>query len=112
VARARTTLDQGERAAIYAEVQDLLATEVPAWWIWYETGWSAVADRVLGPDGQRIDPSQPRYEHDIRSWTLAPIPDPTPVSGAAASTPSPSATSDGGSPAPSTQPIGSASDEP
>ena len=58
------------RTALYHQVQDLLTTEAPAWWVWYDTGWSAVADRVRGSNGQPIDPTRPRYEQDIRDWTL------------------------------------------
>lgn len=76
--RARETTDLDERRELYEEVQDLLTTEAPAWWVWYETGWSAIADRVVGPDGEPVDPSRPRYEHDIRDWSLLPIPDDTP----------------------------------
>jgi hypothetical protein len=38
--------------------------------MWYDTAWSAIAERVLGPDGP-IDPTHPRYAWDIASWTLA-----------------------------------------
>jgi ABC-type transport system substrate-binding protein len=90
IARARTTLDQDERARLYQEVQDLMTTEVPSWWVWYETGWSAIADRVLGADGRPVDPAQPRYQHDIRDWALAPLPSPTPPPSASVVPPSPS----------------------
>jgi peptide/nickel transport system substrate-binding protein len=92
VARARTTLDQDERTTLYGEVQDLMTTQVPAWWVWYETGWSAVADRLRDADGDPIDPTRPRYEHDIRSWTLLPIATPSPSPGASEVAPEPSAT--------------------
>lgn len=79
VARARATLDRDERTRLYGEVLDLLTTEAPAWWVWYETGWSAIADRVRGADGGLVDPSRPRYEHDVRAWSLLPMPTTTPA---------------------------------
>lgn len=103
--RARATLDQGERRELYGEVQDLLTTEAPAWWVWYETGWSAIADRVVGPDGEPVDPSQPRYEHDVRDWSLLPVPADSPLPGASPdASGSPSATGEPGDPAPSQTP--------
>ncbi len=41
-----------------AGLQDVLDRDVPAWSIWYDTEWSAIADRVHGPDGA-IDTSLP-----------------------------------------------------
>jgi ABC-type transport system substrate-binding protein len=82
IAEARHTLDQHARGQLYREVQDLLASEAPAWWVWYDSGWSAIADRVRTRDGGRVDPSRPRYEHDARDWTLA-------ARGASTGTPSP-----------------------
>ncbi len=99
--RARATLDQDERRELYGEVQDLLTTEAPAWWVWYETGWSAIADRLVGPDGERVDPSQPRYERDVRDWSLLPIPADTSVPGASPGAPgSPSTSAEPGDRAP------------
>jgi len=112
VARARMTLDQERRTELYHQVQDLLTTEMPAWWVWYETGWSAVSDRVRGPDGEPINTTQPRYEHDIRDWTLAPPPSPTPPAGSASSAPSAPPASGGASASPSETPSSSASDAP
>ena len=112
VARARTTLDIERRTGLYRRVQDLLTTGVPAWWVWYETGWSAVADRVRGPDGGPIDTTRPRYEHDIRDWTLAPLPSPTEPSVAASAAPSGSLGPAAGSPTPSDRPSPGASDAP
>ncbi len=67
--RATTPIDQ--RTAVYGRVDSLIEEQVPAWWIWYATGWSAIADRVVGPDGP-VDASQPRYAWDVASWTLGP----------------------------------------
>ena len=75
--------------------------EAPAWWVWYETGWSAIADRLVGPDGERVDPSQPRYERDVRDWSLLPIPADTSVPGASPGAPgSPSTSAEPGDRAP------------
>jgi ABC-type transport system substrate-binding protein len=73
---ARRTFELEDRARSYREIQDLLATEAPAWFVWYETGWSAVADRVRDADGTRVDPSRPRYELGVRTWSLGPLPVP------------------------------------
>lgn len=108
LARARATLDQAERTDLYGEVQDLLATEVPAWWVWYETGWSAIADRVRGPDGEPVDPSGARYEHDIRTWSLLPMGSETPAPSRA----SPVVETPPEAPDASASPAGTASDAP
>jgi ABC-type transport system substrate-binding protein len=112
VARARSTLDMERRTELYNQVQDLLTTQMPAWWVWYETGWSAVADRVRGPDGEPIDTTRPRYEHDIRDWTLASLPSETPrsVSPSAGASGSPGA--ERGSPTPAGEPSPGASTSP
>lgn len=97
VARARRTLDQAERRRLYGEVQDLMTTEAPAWWVWYETGWSAIADRVVDAEGRPIDPTAPRYDHAVGSWSLLPYVAETPAPVA----PSGAPVAPSGSPAPS-----------
>ena len=56
---------------LYGRLQDVLDQDVPAWSVWYDTGWAAIADRVRGPDGP-IDTSLPGYAWDIPAWTLEP----------------------------------------
>jgi ABC-type transport system substrate-binding protein len=69
IASARETLVEAERAEAYAGVQQLLTDDVPYWPLWYEASVAAISSRVRGPDGV-IDPSRPRYDWDVSSWTL------------------------------------------
>ena len=66
---ARETLDETERAEAYAAVQELLFDDVPFWPLWYDASVGAISARVQGPTGP-LDPSQPRYDWDVSSWTL------------------------------------------
>jgi ABC-type transport system substrate-binding protein len=70
IAAGRGTLEETERAADYAAIADLLAEGVPYWPLWYDTSTGAISERVQGPDGP-VDPSRPRYDWDVASWTLA-----------------------------------------
>lgn len=70
IASARETLDEAERAEAYAGVQQLLDDDVPYWPLWYDAAVAAISTRVSGPDGP-LDPSRPRYDWDVSSWTLA-----------------------------------------
>ena len=69
IASARKTTDQGTRTDLYGRLQDVLESDVPAWPVWYDTAWSAIADRARGPDGP-IDVRLPRYAWDVAGWTL------------------------------------------
>ena len=71
IRQARRTTDRAARTDLYGRLQDVLDASVPTWPIWYATEWSAIADRVRGPDGP-IDTSKPDYAWDIPAWTLAP----------------------------------------
>jgi ABC-type transport system substrate-binding protein len=82
IEQARQTVDQAERQRLYAQLQDLLGADVPAWPIWYDVGWSALSGRISGPTGP-IDPAAPRFWWNIEAWKLGP---PQPVA-----TPEPSA---------------------
>ncbi len=72
IRQARETTERTARTDLYGRLQDVLDRDVPAWSIWYDTEWSAVADRVRGPEGP-IDPSRPRFDWDVASWTLGPL---------------------------------------
>ncbi len=72
IAAARASADQAERTRLYGQLSRVLEEDMPAWPIWYDTGWSAISKRVGGPSGP-IDPSVPRYFWNVGSWTLAPI---------------------------------------
>ena len=71
IRQARETSDRTVRADLYGRLQDVLTRDVPAWSIWYDTAWSALSDRVMGPDGA-IDPRRPRFDWDVAGWTLTP----------------------------------------
>jgi ABC-type transport system substrate-binding protein len=70
ISSARETLDPAKRAEAYAGVQDLLAQDVPYWPLWYESAVGALSTRVRDADGP-VDPSAPRFDWDISSWSLA-----------------------------------------
>jgi ABC-type transport system substrate-binding protein len=67
--QARESTDHAVRADLYGRLQDVLTRDVPAWPVWFDTGWAAMSDRVHGPAGP-IDLRQPRYAWDIASWRL------------------------------------------
>ncbi len=73
IAQARLTLDQGARKGLYGQLEDQLAKDIPAWPIWYDQGWSALSNRISGPDGP-IDPGAPRFWWNIAAWKLGPPP--------------------------------------
>ncbi len=64
IRQGRAATDPAARADLYGRLQDVLDRDVPAWSVWYDTEWSAIADRVRGPDG-RIDPRRPRFAWDV-----------------------------------------------
>jgi peptide/nickel transport system substrate-binding protein len=66
---ARRTLDQTARKALYGQLQGLLNSDVPAWPIWYDLGWSALSNRISSPAGP-IDPAAPRFWWNIADWKL------------------------------------------
>ena len=80
IRQARAATDPTVRADLYGQLQDVLTRDVPAWSIWYDTEWSAIADRVRGPEGS-IDPRLPRFDWDVAGWSLTP-PGARPVSSA------------------------------
>jgi ABC-type transport system substrate-binding protein len=66
-----TTLDPVERARIYAELQELIASEVPLYPCWYDVVYSGLSRRVSLPAGQP-DLAQPGFDLDPESWRLRP----------------------------------------
>jgi peptide/nickel transport system substrate-binding protein len=71
IAQARLTADQAARKGLYGQLQDQLGEDVPGWPIWYDQAWSAVSNRISGPDGA-IDPAAPRFWWNIADWKLGP----------------------------------------
>ena len=77
IAAGRLTTDRAARQQAYAQVQAVIASDLPAWPIWYDTAWSALSTRVRSGGGT-IDPSAPRYWWDMASWTLGSSPQTSP----------------------------------
>jgi ABC-type transport system substrate-binding protein len=73
IAQARLTADQAARTGLYGQLQDQLDKDVPGWPIWYDQAWSALSNRISGPDGA-IDPAAPRFWWNIADWKLGPPP--------------------------------------
>jgi peptide/nickel transport system substrate-binding protein len=73
IAQARLTVDQAARKGLYGQLQDQLEKDVPAWPIWYDQAWSALSNRLSGPDGP-IDPAAPRFWWNVAAWKLGPPP--------------------------------------
>ncbi len=71
VAAARGTMDEEERAASYASVNEEIEKLIPYWPLWYESETSAVSDRLRDKDGP-VDPAGSRYDWDISSWSFKP----------------------------------------
>jgi ABC-type transport system substrate-binding protein len=69
LAEARAAVALEERATLYAGLEQLLATELPAYPLWYETGYSAMSDRVVGADGE-IDLTTPFHDADLARWDV------------------------------------------
>ncbi len=71
LAEARALSTQSLRADRYASVDAALDADLPAWPIWYDTGFAALSERVRA-GGAAVDPGQPRYDWDVASWSLLP----------------------------------------
>lgn len=70
IGQARRQADGQARADLYGRLEGVLAADVPAWPIWYDTGASAVAARVTSAGGP-VDPSVDRFWWNIETWSLA-----------------------------------------
>ena len=69
IADARTSLDEADRTAAYAELQGLLDENAPYWPLWYDSAVSAVSSRVRDGVGM-IDPSLERFAWDVGRWSV------------------------------------------
>jgi ABC-type transport system substrate-binding protein len=65
-----TELQNPRRAALYAQLQDLLTRDVPLYPLWYETSYAAVSLRVAR-EGGTIDPGDAYYSWDADRWILS-----------------------------------------
>lgn len=70
IAAARQQVDLPARAATYAQLQAVLAADVPYWPIWYDPTATAVATRVRTPAGA-VDAGLDRFWWNLESWSLA-----------------------------------------
>jgi ABC-type transport system substrate-binding protein len=66
----RELADLDARRAAYGQLADVLARDVPAWPVWYDTAFSALSSRVSGPGGP-IDPTADRFWWNLEAWSLA-----------------------------------------
>jgi ABC-type transport system substrate-binding protein len=65
----REQVDLEARRTTYGQLAGVLAQDVPAWPIWYDTAFSALSSRVTSPSGA-IDPRAERFWWDLESWSL------------------------------------------
>jgi ABC-type oligopeptide transport system substrate-binding subunit len=71
IAEGRVASTQSARAEVYARLDAALDAAVPAWPVWFETAVAGISDQVIA-GGVPVDPTQPRYDWDIASWSLRP----------------------------------------
>ena len=71
--QARVATTQAARAEIYARLDAALDAGQPAWPVWYETAGAGISDRVRVGEAA-LDPTRPRYDWDVASWSLRPHP--------------------------------------
>jgi peptide/nickel transport system substrate-binding protein len=68
--RARGEYDFSKRAALYAQIQKLLATDLPYYPLWADQHFMILSRRVQGP----INLASPRYLWNVEKWWIAPSP--------------------------------------
>ena len=61
------------RTGLYGRLDAALDLDQPAWPIWYDTAVAGISDRVRVGDAP-LDPTVPRYDWDLASWSLRPHP--------------------------------------
>ncbi len=67
---ARSTYDFPQRAALYQQIQQLLGTDLPYYWLWSDQHYMALSRSVHGP----IDLASPFYLWNVAQWWIAPNP--------------------------------------
>lgn len=65
--RAATTLDEGERKALYSEIQDILTTDLPVYWVETSPYLNAYTDRVQSPPNGIFGLMSPLLDVDVSS---------------------------------------------
>ncbi|MFN8620954.1 MAG: ABC transporter substrate-binding protein [Chloroflexota bacterium] len=73
IARAQTAATRADRATAYAQIDNVLDIDRPAFPIWYDTAAAAISDRVRVGDAA-VDPTGARYDWDVSEWSLRPLP--------------------------------------
>jgi len=68
-ARAATTL--AARAEIYGRLGATLDADQPAWPVWFDAAGAGISERVRAGEAP-LDPTRPRYDWDLASWSLLP----------------------------------------
>jgi peptide/nickel transport system substrate-binding protein len=68
--KARSEYDPAKRAALYAQIQALLANDLPYYWLWSDQHYLVLSHTIGGP----IDLNSPRYFWNVEKWWLAPGP--------------------------------------
>jgi len=68
--KARAEYDYTKRAALYTQIQKLLASDLPYYPLWAPQHYMGMSRRVHGP----IDLASPRYLWNVEKWWMAPGP--------------------------------------
>jgi peptide/nickel transport system substrate-binding protein len=68
--KARSEYDPGKRAALYAQIQALLAQDLPYYFLWADQHYMVLSHRVQGP----INLASPRYLWNVEKWWITPEP--------------------------------------
>jgi ABC-type transport system substrate-binding protein len=70
LAAASTELKRPRRQQLYAQLQDVIARELPLYPLWYETSYAGLSTRLTRPGRAAIDASSPFYDWDADGWEL------------------------------------------
>ncbi|HUS14064.1 MAG TPA: ABC transporter substrate-binding protein [Chloroflexia bacterium] len=70
--KARGEYDPAKRAALYAQIQQLLASDMPYYPLWADSHYLMLSRRIAGP----INLQSPRYLWNVEKWWMEPAPAP------------------------------------
>ena len=73
IAEARAAITEAARAEVYGRLDATLDADQPAWPVWFDAAAAGISDRVRAGDAP-LDPTRPRYDWDVASWSLRPHP--------------------------------------